>query len=148
MRNAFRAELLKISTLPGLRVGAVAAVVALPLFSLLVVTSGGLGTDDTLTSGAATGTLVGLLGYSFLESSAKAKMANAATNLAALVVFVPQGAVLWRLALVMGGCNIVGGYLGARLAVARGAAFVRVFFLVVVIGFVVRIGGELLGLWG
>jgi len=92
--------------------------------------------------------LVGLLGYSFLESSAKSKMANAATNLAALVVFIPQGAVLWRLALVMGACNIVGGYLGARLAVARGAAFVRVFFLLVVGGFIVRIGGELLGWWG
>lgn len=92
--------------------------------------------------------LVGLLGYSFLEASAKSKMANAATNLAALVVFVPQGAVLWRLALVMGACNVVGGYLGARLAVARGAAFVRVFFLLVVGGFIVRIGGELLGWWG
>jgi uncharacterized protein len=91
--------------------------------------------------------LVGLLGYSFLEASAKAKLANAATNLAALVVFIPQGAVLWRLALVMGACNLVGGYAGARLAVARGARFVRVFFLVVVIGFVVRIGGEVLGLW-
>jgi hypothetical protein len=91
--------------------------------------------------------LVGLLGYSFLESSAKSKMANVATNLAALVVFIPQGAVLWRLALVMGACNVVGGYLGARLAVARGAAFVRVFFLLVVGGFIVRIGGEVLGLW-
>lgn len=92
--------------------------------------------------------LVGLLGYSFLESSAKAKLANAATNLAALVVFVPQGAVLWRLALVMGTCNIAGGYLGARIAVARGARFVRVFFLLVVASFIVRIGGEVLGLWG
>jgi uncharacterized membrane protein YfcA len=92
--------------------------------------------------------LVGLLGYSFLEASAKSKLANAATNLAALVVFIPQGAVMWRLALVMGACNIVGGYLGARLAVARGAAFVRVFFLLVVGGFIIRIGGELLGWWG
>jgi hypothetical protein len=40
--------------------------------------------------------LVGLLGYSFLEGSAKARMANWATNLAALCVFVPQGAVLMQ----------------------------------------------------
>ena len=40
--------------------------------------------------------LVGLLGYSFLEASAKARLANWATNLGALVVFVPQGAVLWK----------------------------------------------------
>ncbi|HSV39645.1 MAG TPA: TSUP family transporter [Nocardioidaceae bacterium] len=91
--------------------------------------------------------LVGLLGYAFLEASAKARMANWATNLAALCVFIPQGAVLWKVGLVMGACNLVGGYLGARTAVARGAAFVRAFFIVVVGAFVVRIGGSVLGLW-
>ena len=50
--------------------------------------------------------LVGLLGYSFLEASAKARIANWATNLAALCVFVPQGAVLWKVGLVMGACNL------------------------------------------
>jgi hypothetical protein len=93
-------------------------------------------------------TLVGLLGYSFLEASAKARMANWATNLAALCVFVPQGAVMWRTGLVMGLANLVGAYLGARTAVARGARFVRLFFVVVVTGFVIRIGGEVVGLWG
>jgi uncharacterized protein len=92
--------------------------------------------------------LVGLLGYNFLEASAKARMANWATNVAALVVFVPQGAVLWRIGLVMGVANVVGAYLGARTAVARGAAFVRIFFIVVVSAFIVRISADLLGLWG
>ncbi len=91
--------------------------------------------------------LVGLLGYNFLEASAKARMANWATNLAALCVFVPQGAVLWKVGLLMGGCNLVGGYLGARLAVSRGSTFVRAFFIVVVLGFTVRIGGDVFGLW-
>lgn len=91
--------------------------------------------------------LVGTLGYSFLEGAAKARLANWATNLAALCVFVPQDAVLLRVGLVMGGCNLVGGYLGARTAVARGARFVRVFFIVVVACFAVRIAGTLLGLW-
>lgn len=92
-------------------------------------------------------TLVGLLGYSFLEASAKAKLANWATNLAAILVFAPQSAVLWKVAVVMGLCNIVGGYLGARTAVARGARFVRVFFIVVVSAFIVSLGGEVFGLW-
>jgi uncharacterized membrane protein YfcA len=91
--------------------------------------------------------LVGLLGYSFLDASAKARLANWATNLASLLVFVPMGAVMWRTGLVMAVCNVLGGYLGARTAVARGARFVRVFFLVVVSAFVVRIGGDLLGWW-
>ena len=93
-------------------------------------------------------TLVGVLGYSFLEASAKARIANWATNLAALCVFVPQSnAVLWKVGFVMGVCNLLGGYVGARTAVARGAGFVRVFFVLVVAGFAIRIGGQVLGVW-
>ena len=92
-------------------------------------------------------TLVGLLGYSFLEASAKARLANWATNLAALCVFVPHGAVLWKIGLVMGVCNLTGGYVGARTAVRRGTRFVRVFFILVVSALIVRIGGGILGVW-
>ena len=90
--------------------------------------------------------LVGLMGYSFLEGSAKARLANWATNLAAILVFATQGAIVWYVALVAGACNIVGGYVGAT-AVHHGTRFVRVFFIVVVSAFIVRIGGEVLGLW-
>lgn len=91
--------------------------------------------------------LVGLTGYAFLEASAKAKIANFATNLAALVVFIRHGAVMWPIGVVMGLANIAGGYIGARTAVSRGTGFVRIVFIVVVGAFAVRIGGQLLGLW-
>ena len=91
--------------------------------------------------------LVGLLGYNFLEASANAKLANWATNLGALLLFIPQGGVLWKIGLVLGVCNLVGAYVGARVAVSRGARFVRVFFIVVVSAFIVRIGGDVFGLW-
>ena len=55
--------------------------------------------------------------------------------------------MLWKVGLVMGACNLVGGYVGARVAVSRGARFVRVFFIVVVSAFIVRIGGDVIGLW-
>lgn len=92
-------------------------------------------------------TLVGLLGYDFLEASAKARMANWATNVGALVIFVPQGAVLWGIGLAMGVANLIGGYVGARVAVHKGAGFVRVFFVIVVSAFIVRIGGDIVGWW-
>jgi hypothetical protein len=92
-------------------------------------------------------TLVGLMGYSFLEARAKAKIANLATNLGAITVFAPGGHVVWRVALVMAVANVAGGYVGARTAVSRGNHFVRVVFIVVVGAFIVRIGGDLLGLW-
>jgi hypothetical protein len=91
--------------------------------------------------------LVGLMGYAFLEASAKAKIANFATNLGALVVFIPGGHVMWKVGAVMAACNLLGGYLGARTAVARGSRFVRVVFILVLVAFIVRIGGSVLGVW-
>lgn len=84
--------------------------------------------------------LVGLLGYGFLQASAKAKITNLATNLAALMIFIPQGAVMWKIGLVMGLCNILGGYIGARTAVSKGDGFIRVVFIVLVSAFVLKIG--------
>lgn len=94
--------------------------------------------------GPGTGTflviaLVAVLGYAFLEASANAKIVNAATNLGALAVFAWQGAPLWKLGLVVGAANIAGSYLGARMAVARGSAFVRVVFVVVVGALIMRL---------
>ena len=91
--------------------------------------------------------LVGLMGYAFLEASAKAKIANFATNLGALTVFAPGGHVMWGIGLVMAAANLLGGYTGARTAVARGSRFVRVVFVLVLVAFIVRIGGSVLGLW-
>jgi uncharacterized protein len=84
--------------------------------------------------------LVGLLGYAFLRASAKAKIANVATNLAALVIFIPAGAVMWKVGLLMGLGNLAGGYVGARTAVTHGAGFIRVMFVIVVGAFIVKIG--------
>jgi uncharacterized membrane protein YfcA len=100
--------------------------------------------------GPGTGTflvflLVSLLGYSFLQASAKARIVNLATNLGALVVFIPQGAPLWRVGLLMGAANVAGGWLGAHTAIRRGSRFVRVVFLVVVAGLVVRLAWEVVG---
>jgi uncharacterized membrane protein YfcA len=92
--------------------------------------------------------LVGLLGYAFLGASAKAKIANFATNLAALVIFVPAGAVMWKVGLMMGLANLSGGYLGARTAVAQGAGFVRIVFVIVVGAFTVKIGLDVLNQLG
>lgn len=92
-------------------------------------------------------TLVGLLGYTFLEASATAKIANFATNLGALTVFAPMGLVIVKVGLVIAAANLVGGYVGARTAVARGSGFVRLVFVVIVTAFIVRIGGSLLGFW-
>lgn len=83
--------------------------------------------------------LVALLGYSFLQASAKARIVNVATNLGALFVFIPQGAPLWGIGAAMAVCNVTGGWLGARTAIARGSRFVRLVFLVVVGALVLKL---------
>ncbi|GAB2450096.1 TSUP family transporter [Xylanimonas ulmi] len=95
--------------------------------------------------GPGTGTflviaLVGVLGYAFLPASALAKITNFATNLGALVFFVPAGHVVWHVGLAVGAANLVGGYVGARMAVAKGSRFVRAVFVVVVAALIVRLG--------
>lgn len=91
--------------------------------------------------------LVAICGFGFVQASGLAKIANVATNLAALAVFVPQGAVIWHIGLAMAAANMLGGYLGARSAVALGPRFVRGVLLLVVSAFIVRLGGQQLGLW-
>ena len=55
--------------------------------------------------------------------------------------------MLWKVGLVMGVCNLVGGYVGARARVSPGHRFVRVFFIVVVSAFIVRIGWSVVRQW-
>lgn len=95
--------------------------------------------------GPGTGTflifaLVGLLGFNFLQASAQAKIVNFATNLGALLFFIPLGAVLWPLGLVMGAANVIGSFIGSRMAIARGVKFIRVVFLIVVTVLIVKLG--------
>jgi uncharacterized membrane protein YfcA len=87
--------------------------------------------------------LVGVLGYGFLEASAKAKIANLVTNLAAISVFAAHGTILWGLGLSMGAANLLGGYLGARTAIARGNRFVRRVFLVVIAALALKLAYDM-----
>jgi len=97
--------------------------------------------------GPGTGTflviaMVSLLGYDFLQASAKAKIVNFATNLGALLFFVPHGSVVWGLALLLGVANVAGSYLGSRMAISSGTRFIRTVFLVVVAALIVKVGHD------
>lgn len=81
---------------------------------------------------------VSLLGFDFLKASAHAKLANLSTNLGSIVLFTLQGKIIWAAALPMAACNAFGGWLGARIAIARGNRFIRIFFLAIVIGTLFR----------
>ena len=79
-----------------------------------------------------------LLGYDFLRASAHAKFVNLATNLGSIVFFAASGKIIYAIAFPMAVCNGVGGLLGARFALLKGNAFIRIFFLIVVTGTIIR----------
>jgi uncharacterized protein len=81
---------------------------------------------------------ISLLGYDFLRAGAHAKFVNLATNLGSIVFFAASGKIIYTIALPMAVCNGAGGILGARLALLKGNAFIRIFFLIVVTGTIIR----------
>lgn len=83
---------------------------------------------------------ISLLGFDFLRASAHAKLINLSTNLGSIVLFLLKGTIVWSIALPMALCNGLGGLLGARLAIARGNRFIRLFFLFVIFLTMIRFG--------
>lgn len=83
---------------------------------------------------------VSVLGFDFLHASANAKMVNLATNFGSICLFMLKGKIIWIVALPMAACNALGGFIGAKVAIKKGNSFIRVFFLIVVIGTLIRFG--------
>ncbi len=99
----------------------------------------GPGTGSFLVLGIAV-----LAHQSFLHATATTKIVNLATNVGALLFFIPQGFVEWRLGILIGVANMVGGYIGARTAVRLGSRFVRVILIVVVTALVAKLGWQVI----
>lgn len=70
-----------------------------------------------------------LLGCDFLQAAAHTRLMNFTSNAAALLMFTLAGSVLLAPGLVLGAGQLLGGRLGAHLAVTRGARFIRPIFL-------------------
>jgi uncharacterized membrane protein YfcA len=98
----------------------------------------GPGTGSFLVLGFVT-----LLGYDFLHASANAKMVNLATNFGSICLFVLKGKIIWAIAIPMAVCNAIGGWAGAKLAINKGNAFIRLFFLFIVVSTLLRFAYDL-----
>jgi uncharacterized protein len=83
--------------------------------------------------------LISFLGFDFLNASANAKLINVATNLGSISYFIFKGKIIWTMAIPMAVCNAFGGWLGAKTAIKKGNGFIRIFFLIVVVGTLLRL---------
>lgn len=92
--SAWRAEMLKVATVRGQWVGALLATMAIPVISFLVVTTGGLGSGQTSSSAAATGSLAGLLAFGVWSATIAAGEYAQGTMVTSLSI-VPKRNVLY-----------------------------------------------------
>lgn len=97
--------------------------------------------------GPGTGTFliafyVGWAGLSLRRATADAKVVNFAANVTALAVFASRGAIWWGVALPMAGAQLMGGFLGAHVAVRRGERLIRFVVLVVVVALVLKVARD------
>ena len=87
---------------------------------------------------------IGVFGFDFLMASASSKVINSATNFATVGYFALTGHVLFRVAVPLAVCNVLGSLAGTRLAILRGSRFVRWFFLVVVSAIICKLASDLI----
>ncbi|MEY4437793.1 MAG: hypothetical protein RL249_205, partial [Actinomycetota bacterium] len=77
--------------------------------------------------GPGTGTmlmiaLVAIMGFAFVGASAIAKVVNATTNLASIIVVGLRIGFMWKLGLVLAVANLAGGYMGSHMAIRKGSS--------------------------
>lgn len=80
-----------------------------------------------------------IFGFGFLRATANAKLVNLASNVAALGAFALAGQVDWSIAPAMAAANIAGNWLGAGLAIKRGARLIKPIFGLVLAGLLVKL---------
>lgn len=97
--------------------------------------------------GPGTGTFLILVfnwicGMEMVSASGTAKPVNFASNIASLFSFILSGHVLYLLALPAIGFSILGGWIGSKLAIRKGAGFIRYIMLAVIALILIRLVGE------
>ena len=75
------------------------------------------------------------------SSNAHAKIINLTTNITSLAIFVLNGQVIFMLGLAAALCNMAGGYIGAGLAMKKGAGIVKPIILFVLFLLLLKILG-------
>ena len=86
-----------------------------------------------------------LLGMDMVTASATCKPVNLASNIASLVTRIAAGNVVFALAIPAVCCSVAGGWLGAKLALTRGAKLIRWVMLGVLALLTVKLAVEWIG---
>ena len=94
--------------------------------------------------GPGTGTfltfaLIKIYGFDFLHASANTKILNFTSNFIALILFIFSGQILYTVAIPFAISMIIGGYIGAKLAIKKGSTLIKPIFLVMAFGVAIKL---------
>lgn len=94
----------------------------------------GPGTGTFLTFG-----FIKIYGYDFLHASANTKILNLTSNITSLLLFMINGQVDYKIAIVFALVMIMGAYVGAKVAIKKGSKMIKPIFLVMALFMVVKL---------
>jgi len=94
--------------------------------------------------GPGTGTfiafaLIKIYGFDFLHASANTKILNFTSNFIALLLFMVSGQILYKVAIFYALSMMIGGYIGAKVAIKKGSTLIRPIFLIMALGVAVKL---------
>jgi uncharacterized membrane protein YfcA len=87
-----------------------------------------------------TAALMVLLGYDMIRAAGATRIMNFTSNVVALSVFILSHNVLYSAGICMALGQVLGARIGSRLAIEKGARFIRPIFLTVVFLTITRLG--------
>jgi len=126
----------------------VKALSPLKFYCFAIATGGIIGMYDGMIGPAAGSffifAFIVLFGYDFLHASAAAKLLNSIANFSALTFFFARGNIVWHIAVPVCTANMLGNYVGSHIALKKGSAFIRIFFIVVVLALILKLGYDYL----
>lgn len=74
-----------------------------------------------------------MMGFEFVTAAGNAKMLNFASNITSLLTFIVLGSVSYTYGLILGIPMVIGALVGSRLAIRKGAAYIRPLFITVTV---------------
>lgn len=94
--------------------------------------------------GPGTGTFltfafIKIYGFDFLHASANTKILNFTSNFTALILFMFSGQILYKVAIFYAISMVLGGYIGAKVAINKGSQLIKPIFLFMAVAVAIKL---------
>lgn len=94
--------------------------------------------------GPGTGTFltfafIKIYGFDFLHASANTKILNFTSNFTALILFMFSGQILYKVAIFYAISMVLGGYIGAKVAINKGSQLIKPIFLFMALAVAIKL---------